>query len=297
MAGACGSAPLQARYYVMEIFMDYANQFVLLASKHHKEQVIEPILRQHIDCKLCVEDIDTDQFGTFTGEIPRPLSPYETCILKAKYAANKKNYTLSIASEGSFGPHRTNPFLPQAHEIMVFVDLNNDWVIAEQLLTIKTNYKMLTIHRDTVLDGFLESVHFPSHALTLQSGDRQHVIEKGIQDPRHLQAALATGFNTYDELLIATDMRAMMNPTRMQTLAELTEKLVIRIKTPCPGCSIPGFGFKSVTGNLPCSQCGDETRQYRFETWGCIQCDYQEHHPRKDQLITADPTHCDYCNP
>lgn len=277
--------------------MHYTNKLILLASKHNKEQVIEPVVRQHLACNLCVEDIDTDQFGTFTGEVPRSLSPYETCILKAKYAANEKKYALSIASEGSFGPHRSNPFIPQAHEIMVFVDLDNDWIIAEQLLTAKTNYKMLTIHKDTVLDTFLESVHFPSHALTLQSGDRQEVIEKGIRDPHHLQASLAAGFKKYDELLIATDMRAMMNPTRMQTLAELAEKLVLRIKTACPGCGIPGFGFKSVSGSLPCSQCGDETRMYQFETWACIQCDYQEQRPRKDQLITADPTHCDYCNP
>ena len=231
--------------------MMYKDKSVLIASKHKKEQVIEPVFRENLGCHICVEDIDTDQFGTFTGEVPRTLSAYETCILKAKHAADKKNYVLSIASEGSFGPHPSNPFIPHAHEIMVFVDLENDWVIAEQLVTPKTNYNMMTIEQDTVLDSFLKSVHFPSHALTLQSGDRANVLAKGIHSHDTLRASLDVGFKHYNELFIATDMRAMMNPTRMQTLAELAEKLVTRITRSCPGCSIPGFGFKSVSGHLP----------------------------------------------
>jgi len=228
----------------MELYMIYKDKFLLLASKHRKEQAIEPIFREKMGCNLCVEDIDTDQFGTFTGEIPRPLSAYETCILKAKHAANEKKYVLSIASEGSFGPHPSNPFIPHAHEIMVFVDLENDWVIAEQLVTPNTNYNMMTIHQDTILDSFVESVHFPSHALTLQSGDRQNILEKGINSHDKLRDSLVLGFKKYNELFIATDMRAMMNPTRMQTLAELAEKLAIRIMRSCPGCGIPGTDRK-----------------------------------------------------
>jgi hypothetical protein len=277
--------------------MNYTEKSVLLASKHNKEQAIEPVFREVLACNLCVEDIDTDQFGTFTGEVPRSLSAYDTCVLKATYAANKKKYALSIASEGSFGPHQSNPFIPQAHEIMVFVDVEKNWVIGEQLLTPNTNYKMMTIDKDTQLDPFLTSALFPSHALTLQSADRLDVIAKGINNPHQLQASLSDGFKKYNELFIATDMRAMMNPTRMKTIGELAEKLAIRIKSPCSDCGAPGFGFKSVSGHLPCSLCGDDTKMHRYEEWGCIQCDYLEQRPRKDHLIVAAPTHCDYCNP
>ena len=277
--------------------MNYANKPILLASKHKKEQAIGPVFRDILNCKLCVEDIDTDQFGTFTGEVPRTLSAHETCILKATHAANEKKYALSIASEGSFGPHPSNPFIPHAHEIMVFVDLENKWTICEQLLTSHTNYKMMTIGKDTPLEPFLQSALFPSHALTLQSADRGDVIAKGILDIHQLESSLSDGFKKYNELYIATDMRAMMNPTRMQTIAELAEKLANRIKNPCPDCGNPGFGFQSVSGYLPCSLCGDLTKMYRCEEWGCIHCDYQEQRTRKDQLIPADPAHCDYCNP
>jgi hypothetical protein len=277
--------------------MNYTDKLVLLASKHNKEEAIGPVFRRALACNLCVEDINTDQFGTFTGEVPRSLSAYETCILKARYAAHEKKYALSVASEGSFGPHPSNPFIPHAHEIMVFVDLEKEWIISERLLTTNTNYKMMTIDKNTLLDPFLKSALFPSHALTLQSADRLDVIAKGINAPHQLQASLSDGFKKYNELFIATDMRAMMNPTRMQTIGELAEKLAIRIKSHCSGCGVPGFGFKSVSGHLPCSLCGDDTKMYRYEEWGCIQCDYQEQRPRKDHLIVADPTHCDYCNP
>lgn len=277
--------------------MIYKDKSVLLASKHNKEQAIEPVFRDTLACNICVEDVDTDQFGTFTGEIPRNFSAYETCVLKARHAANEKKYAFSIASEGSFGPHPSNPFIAHAHEIMVFVDLEKDWIIAEQLITPNTNYKMMTIQKDTKLDKFLTSTLFPSHGLTLQSGDRRDIIAKGIDNDHQLQAALTAGFKKHDELFIATDMRAMMNPTRMQTLSELATKLAIRISNACPSCNIPGFGFKSISGKLPCRLCGDDTTMYQYEQWGCIQCDYQEQRSRKDNLVAADPAHCNYCNP
>ena len=275
----------------------YQSKSILLASKHQKESVIAPVFHQILRCKICVEAIDTDQFGTFTGEIPRQGSARETCILKAKYAAFEKKHALSMASEGSFGPHPINPFIAKAQEIMIFFDSEHDWIIGEELLTPKTNYLMKTIDKDTPLEAFLSSALFPSHALTLQSGDRKEIIAKGINDPLQLQGLLSKGFKNHKELFLATDMRAMMNPTRMQTLSELAEKLALRIKTPCPGCGIPGFGFKSVSGHLPCGLCGAETKRYKNENWGCIQCDYQEQRPRQDQLSSNDPTHCDFCNP
>ena len=287
----------QTLHYEKGFYMIYKDKSVLLATKHNKEQVIEPVFREKLACNLCVEYIDTDQFGTFTGEVPRPLSPYETCVLKAKQAAKEKNYALSMASEGSFGPQPLNPFIPYAHEIMVFVDLENDWVISEQLVTFNTNYKMITFDQDTQLDSFLKSVHFPSHALTLQSSDRKDTLQKGIRCHHTLQTSLELGFKKYNDLFLATDMRAMMNPTRMNTLAELAEKLAIRINQGCPQCGTPGFGFKSVSGHLPCGLCGDETKMYQYEHWGCIRCDYQDQRSRSDQLEVADPTHCDYCNP
>lgn len=277
--------------------MYYKDRRVLLASKHEKEKAIAEVFFNKLECQLCVEAFDTDQFGTFTGEIARPLTPYETCVLKAKTAAEQFDYNLSLASEGSFGPHPAFSFIPSAHEIMVFIDKANNWVIAEQLISQKTNYTMLTIDAHTELDDFLRRVDFPNHALTLQMNTGKELIAKGIRDKITLLASLENGFQHEQQLFLATDMRAMMNPTRMEVLSELAYKLAVRIGSQCPGCNIPGFGFKTTKGKLPCSLCHSPTSYYELEIWGCIACDYQESKPRKDGLKQTEPACCDYCNP
>jgi hypothetical protein len=277
--------------------MHYRNERVLLASKHEKERVIRPVFHEKIGCTLYTSDFDTDQFGTFTGEIPRSQSAYETCILKAKTAAIAADCFFSMASEGSFGPHPAIPFVASDHELMVFVDLKNDWVIADQLVTPKTNYKIMTLHPGIAIETFLRSVHFPSHALTLQVNHSKEILGKGIQDLELLDNLIKIGFTKGDELLLATDMRAMMNPTRMEALSSLAEKLAARILTCCNACGAPGFGFVSTTEQLPCSLCDAPTSMHRFEVWGCVSCERKEKKPRRDDLEKAEPTYCNYCNP
>lgn len=277
--------------------MHYRNQLVLLASKHEKEKAIAAPFMTRLSCTLSVHDFDTDQFGTFTGEIPRTKSPYQTCLLKAKTAAEHFNYTFSIASEGSFGPHPSFPFVPSAHELMVFIDRERDWVISEQLVSEKTNYAMMAINKNSDINDFLKRVLFPSHALIVQASSDNHVIGKGINDLDLLMHHLSLGFKTEKELLLVTDMRAMMNPTRMGVIGKLAEKLALRIATPCAQCASPGFGFKETRGALPCDYCGSSTSFYKEEVWGCIACAHQEYKVRKDGLLKAEPTFCDYCNP
>lgn len=277
--------------------MNYRNQSVLLASKHEKEKAIAEVFFAKLSCTVDVREFDTDQFGTFTGEIARTLSPYETCVLKARRAAEHYGYDVAIASEGSFGSHPAFPFIPSDHEIMVFLDRKNNWVIAEQYTTPKTNYRMMTITSQTDLDYFLEKAGFPEHALTLQTNSNKTVIAKGIRDIKALQDALTLGFQHEKELFLATDMRAMMNPLRMQAISLLAEKLAHRVQRCCPNCFTPGFGLKKTSGTLPCKDCTLPTTLYQQEIWGCIQCNYEEKHPRKDGLEVAEPQYCDYCNP
>lgn len=275
----------------------YKNQDVLLASMHKKEQVIAPPFRKRLSCTLQVPAFDTDQFGTFTGEIPYKLSPYETCLLKAKTIAKYYNYPLAVASEGSFGGHPASSFVPVNHELMVFVDNMRGWIIAEQLVSQKTNYTMLTVNKDTGLDAFLKRALFPSHALILQTTSDKRILAQGINNFELLTHYLTLGFKTEEELHLSTDMRAMMNPTRMAVIAELADKLTQRIACLCPRCKCPGFGFKFTRGALPCALCSLPTSFYEEEVWGCICCDHQECKKRRDGLLKAESGQCNYCNP
>lgn len=277
--------------------MYYQNQSVLLASKHHKERAIATVFFDKLSCTLDVHDFDTDQFGTFTGDIARTLSPYDTCLLKAKTAAEHFNYALALASEGSFGSHPAFPFVPSAHELMIFIDRKHQWVISEQIVSQKTNYAMISIDKQTDIDAFLKQIQFPSHALIIQAGSNNHTIAKGIHDLQTLSHNLTLGFKTEKKLRLATDMRAMMNPTRMEVIGELAEKLALKIATHCIKCSCPGFGLNTTRGSLPCALCGAPTSYYQEEVWGCAHCDHKEYKIRKDGLLTADPSYCTYCNP
>ena len=102
----------------MEIF---EGRRLVIATKHHKETVIAPLLEQHLGVQCFVpNDFDTDALGTFTGEVARKEDALSTARQKCLLAMQKTNCDLGIASEGSFGPH---PSIFMAHadnEFLIF---------------------------------------------------------------------------------------------------------------------------------------------------------------------------------
>lgn len=158
-------------------------------------------------------------------------------------------------------------------------------------------FATITINKDTDISAFLSQVLFPSHALIIQAVSDKRIIAKGIRELECLQDYLSHAFKSENELLLATDMRAMMNPTRMEVLGELADKLALRITNGCDRCQTPGFGFKAKQGALPCASCDMPSALYHEEIWGCVKCDYQAIKGRSDGLVKANPSYCDYCNP
>lgn len=277
--------------------MDYTHKAILLASMHEKERAFSGAFQDALASTLVVRDFNTDRFGTFSGEVERSQSPYETCVLKAQTAAEHYGFELAVASEGSFGPHPTIPFLAGDHEIMVFLDRKNQLIIAEQLLTENTNFNQIVLDSPHCPEDFLQKAGFPEHALIVQTAEKGHVIEKGIRDRASLLQALERGLKETDRIFLTTDMRAMMNPTRMKALETLAQKLVRRIATKCPACLAAGFGFKATGGHLSCRICEGESALYQHEIWACVRCEFTKDVPRTDGLLHADPAYCFICNP
>lgn len=276
----------------------YSNIELILASKHKKELAIQKQFEDAFQAKIFVpSDYDTDRFGTFTGEIERQGTPYETVIAKAKEAGKAYGFDYAIANEGSFGPHPTICFSPGDVELMAFVDFRNDIVVVESEITTETNYAHLDI---TILDEyekFLENIKFGSHGLILRALDNNNIIAKGINQIDDLCNLLKLNFQQYQTIRLETDMRAMMNPTRMKVINKLASKLVDRLRTNCKKCSMPGFGELSVSGRLLCEDCGSETEVYLHRVFQCVKCEHQEHFPRVDGLTQLDSKYCPYCNP
>lgn len=276
----------------------YHNIDILLATKHSKELAIREPFEKLLGAKIHVpENFDTDVFGTFTGEIPRRNTPYETVISKAKRACEIYQFDYGIANEGSFGPHPSIPYVPGNIELMAFVDNINAIVIVESEISTETNFAFIDITAQDDYQNFLKKIQFGSHGLILRSLDDQAIIAKGICEFDELKELLGFYFKNNHVLRLETDMRAMMNPTRMRVIHILAKKLVKRLLTTCKQCRTPGFGRQSVSGSLLCEYCDSETTLHQHRVLHCIKCDYQEYLPRVDGLVKADPQYCPYCNP
>lgn len=277
----------------------YKNKLVLLASMHKKEIAIAEVFEKNLGCKIIIaEKFDTDQFGTFSGEVSRELSAYDTLKKKAVTAANIFDYDYVISSEGSFGPH-PYMFANCDTEMLLFYDRKLDIFIADYEISLDTNHAQLTLTQKNYKTNnyveWLKNVKFPSHALIIKS--KSNSIYKGIVSLLDLERIIDKELSISDELMLETDMRAMLNPTRMNLIKLLANKLSQRITRLCKKCLTPGFGNISTSGNLKCNICYQETKKPKYRDTKCLKCKYFERIEITPGLEFGDPTYCDYCNP
>lgn len=270
----------------------YRGRQAVLATKHGKEEAVSPAFSGLLGISLVVpRSLDTDQLGTFTGEVPRPGTMRETLRQKAWMGVKATGVPLSIASEGSFGPHPMLPFLPSAREMLMFLDAERGIEVVEERLSERTNFAVLEVSSEAKVAQFLDQVRFPSHALIFRDGDR---IVKGITSRRELEELMASA---KPGARLETDMRAHLNPTRMEEIGKLAKRLARRVATPCPACGMPGFGVTGTERGLVCAKCGSETPLVKFLVKSCSTCGHAERCPRTDGRMTANPAECQECNP
>ena len=245
--------------------------------------------------------LDTDQLGTFSGEIPRNGTTLDVALRKARLGMSAAGVPLGLASEGSFGPHPAIPYIPAGMELLVFVNDERGIVVTESLVTEKTNYDHLIVSPSEASDAFLQKIGFPTHGLIVRpnEGEVASALAKGIVDPDRLRRAIdtAAAVSSDGRARMETDMRAHFNPTRMRSLAILAERLAQRLARQCPACGAPGFGRTGSRAGLLCETCGTPTELVVAETLGCPACDYTEERLRGDGLQRAPPQHCPSCNP
>ncbi|MBD1863852.1 MULTISPECIES: DUF6671 family protein [Trichocoleus] len=281
----------------------FTNRVAVLATMHYKEKVIAPILELELGLKIVVPPhLDTDRFGTFTREQPRPGNQLETAQLKAQQALALTGETLAIASEGAFGPHPQILWLSCDREIVLLLDQRQGIEIVGQTLSTETNFASQTIASYAEAQAFAAKAGFPTHGLIIMS-DRDtknsSAIYKGIRTETALYEAVkqALAQSTTGRIHIETDMRAMHNPTRMQAIAAATEDLVRNIRQVCPQCGCPGFAIVEALPGLLCAHCHSPTRLTRSVRYECQKCHSSEEVLFPNGLTTADPAQCLYCNP
>lgn len=277
----------------------FSGRKLIIATKHHKEKVIAPILEKELGVHCFVdENFDTDQFGTFTGEIERVLDPLSSARTKCLHAMELNDCNLGIASEGSFGPHPSLFYMNADDEFLVFIDKKNDLEIIWRECSTETNFAAKTIKNFRELSQFCAEVYFPTHAVVLRKSQEESVdVFKGINSQETLKNTFDFLLNKYGEVFVETDMRALFNPTRMKIIETATKNLALKINTVCPHCKSPGFGVTEVKKGLKCELCGFPTKGILSHISECKKCHYRDEQFYPNHKTREDAMFCDFCNP
>jgi hypothetical protein len=278
----------------------YAGAAIALTTRHGKQRALALPFRLGLGAELHLCEHDTDQLGTFSGEIARAEAAASTCRAKAQMGMQASGLPLGLASEASFGPHPAMPMLAVGQELLLFLDQERGLSVLEQRLEWRTNYSHTLLEPDASAEGWLRQVGFPAHGVIARPALAQAgVLFKGLHHPGPLAEAISRcrAADPQGRVWLETDMRAHCNPTRMRSIRRLGLALVRRLQTPCPACGSPGWGWLDTKPGLPCSACGTPTELTRCEIWGCTTCGERREQPRRDGRLSADPGQCPWCNP
>ena len=272
--------------------MDMFPSQLLLSSKHHKEQILQPIFEPLGSLLMINKGFDTDKFGTFCGSTPRKEGPKvtvkEKCLAGMAFAGKRQG----LASEGSFGQHPNVPFLTVNEEWLVYIDLDHNLEIFGRSTTLEVCHAQLHYQDATQLTHFLSNCSFGKQGLVFKNSRTNKIIEKGIQSEDKLNKLMGN----IPEWEIETDLRAHMNPLRQKNIAAAGKDLIERMHRRCPNCAHPDFSVQQVSGKLPCNWCQYPTETYQFLEYHCLACAYKVIEKRQDKQF-EDPQYCKHCNP
>ena len=296
----------------------YRGTRIALGTMHAKERAIAKPFRRILEAEVVIStDIDTDAFGTFTGEIERKGTMLDAARAKARLAMQQTGLPLGVASEGSYGPHPYLPFIPGGTELVLFIDEERGIEVKHSFVVTRTNNDSHVCAPGDDIAEALSRMKFPSHAVTVRPNPSSQA--KGISSragrllQSSIEAPLFKGLSTSSAVveaiqtcaalsddgkaLLVPDMRAHLNPTRMAMIRFATTSLVQRIATPCPACVTPGYGIVDVARGLPCADCGMPTQLAVAEIHRCTVCAYESRKPLRRHDERATPGQCEFCNP
>lgn len=277
----------------------YLQKKIPLTTKHEKLKLIKPAFAEYVGCELFEVNLDTDQLGTFSGEIERIAPPRETAIHKARLGMKETGSLIGIASEGSVGPDPVVPFIHSNIEHLVLVDDEKGIVISETYRSFDITAATITTAPGQDLTYFLEKADFPHHALIVRPNTQiKSNCIKGITDQEVLLQAIEKNSQLSPNgfVVIESDLRAIHSPSRQKNIEEVAKLLAIRVSQSCPQCLMPGWGRMGYKKGLNCSECELENPEaIAQEILGCTKCKHVE--PGNVIATSLNPAQCNICNP
>lgn len=282
----------------MSILDSYRGQSIALPTLHQKGALIAPSFLTHLGMTVVEIDVDTDQFGSFAGEVKREGSQLDTARSKALLGAQVSGLDFAIASEGSIGADPEIGLLTSDIETIVFIDRVNNLEIIENYRSFDITAQKIEFTEEIDLDQFLVKADFPRHKLIVRSDfGLSNVIAKGIATKSELMSAIAQAREqAIDPIVIESDLRAHCSPTRAKNIEITAERLAKKIASLCPNCATPGWGAVEPLFGLLCRECGEESENApRSYLYGCLKCT----HTAEGEVIaeSLDPSRCNWCNP
>ncbi len=280
-------------------FHPFHGKTIYVATLHGKEEIFRSIFSAlNLQCEAA--PIDTDEFGTFSGEVARKGTVRE--ILREKIDAAALRYPhsqLILASEGSFGPEPLNGNFPTDLESLLLWDREFECEIFAEHVSQQVVHAERVVGPKDDFRLFLKDVHFPSHGIMVHPEGSLTPIAKGLHNERAVAQAMLDAFcaSKTARVVLRTDLRACHNPTRRKAILAAGRKLAESLRTLCAVCSYPGFSITEVVPGLPYADCGAPNLAAKTVVFTCPKCKYREERGRPDGLTSVEPSNCNHCNP
>ncbi len=272
-------------------------QDYVIVTQHEKGAVVDPIFSEVLGVRVTELHANTDQLGTFDGEMPRRDGPLATALAKAQIGRDL-GVTRVLASEGTFSPHPAMPWMTVNSELIVALVDDLPSPVVGSAVSLETVVFSREVGPDDDLHEIATQAKLAGHAVLVRNiDDEPAVLSKGIQDGDALREALTRVWRVSPSRRahVHSDLRAHLSGSRRSVIAAAARDLAVRLSQTCPSCHIPGWGATEVIRGAPCTDCGRATNQIRGERLSCPHCLVSE--SRIDLDLRGDPGACDRCNP
>lgn len=278
----------------------YDGAQVVFGTMHGKAELARDPFRNILGADVVMPaSLDTDQFGTFTGEKPRTLSPHDSARAKARLGMQITGMPYGLASEGSF--NTDFGYLVEHQEILIFIDDRIGLELVDGQSCVSPLPPASTVDSVEGALRYATAIDFPRQKLVVRTAegptllDRGTVLNKGVESFDKLKVIVEQQIQTVGRVTLEPDFRAHYCPSRAKQISSLAISMAKRLATPCPSCEAPGFGQVNVERGLSCRDCLLPTRSITADIDGCGICDFTARRPRPERF--AEPDRCDHCNP
>ena len=275
----------------------YTGRTVTFATMHGKELLARDAFRHILGAIVTTpRALDTDQFGTFSGEIARTLTPIAAARAKAHLGMETDATSLALASEGSFSG---GPGIGVEHvELLLFLDIDRGLELVETTITTSLIPGGRTVESIEEATDYAHAIGFPNQGVIVHgSGPGGKLVRKNLVTLTALADAVSSllAGPVTQSVTVEPDLRAHRTPTRAVVIRSLAVRMAERLAIGCPTCGTPGFGRIDVERGLPCAECGAPTTAIAADVNGCGTCATVQRIPRATTSVT--PEWCDFCNP